>query len=348
MTERASRVGLLGCGRIGRVHADLLAGSVADLTLAAVFDPMSELAEEVGGRLRVPVAQSAQELVDSADIDAVAVCTSTDTHAELVVAAAKSGKAIFCEKPVSLNLDEVDRALAAVDEAGVLLHVGFNRRFDPGHRAVRDAVAAGEIGDVHLVRISSRDPLPPPLEYAAVSGGLFLDMTIHDFDMARFVTGSEVEEVYAQGAIRIVPELREFGDIDTAVVQLRHANGCLTLIDNSRQAVYGYDQRVEAFGSAGVARSENPALNNTVVYGADGGRTAGPAHSFVVRYRQSYQDQWSAFAQALRTGGPAGPGGDARAPLVIAFAALQSHREHRPITLTRTDHTTTQDRNEVR
>ena len=175
-----------------------------------------------------------------------------------MIEAARAGKAIFCEKPISLDLGQVDEALAIVHEAGVPIQVGFNRRFDAAHKSVRDAVASGELGDVHLVRITSRDPAPPPIEYIKVSGGIFLDMTIHDFDMARYVTGSEVVEVYAQGAVRVDPAIGEAGDVDTAAVMLRHENGCITTIDNSRQAVYGYDQRVEAFGSGGLAASDNP------------------------------------------------------------------------------------------
>src|SRR5262249_4178655 len=251
------RIGLLGAGRIGRLHADLLAGRVAGASLAAVCDADPEAAGEVGARLRVPAVASSAELFGHPDVDAIAICTSTDTHAEAIVAAASTGKAIFCEKPVALDLDEIDRALAAVDESGVLFHVGFNRRFDPGHASVREAVSSGAIGDVHLVRISSRDPAPPPLWYAPTSGGLLLDLTLHDLYMGRFVTGSEVVEVYARGGVRITPELVELGDVDTAVATLLHENGALTVIDNSRQAVYGFDQRVEAFGSRGVAASED-------------------------------------------------------------------------------------------
>ena len=196
----------------------------------------------------------------SDDVDAVAICSSTDTHVPLLmIEAADSGKAIFCEKPISLDLGQVDEALAIVREAGVPIQIGFNRRFDAAHKSVRDAVADGELGDVHLVRITSRDPAPPPIEYVKLSGGIFLDMTIHDFDMARYVTGSEVVEVYAQGAVRVDPAIGEAGDVDTAAVMLRHDDGCITTIDNSRQAVYGYDQRVEAFGSGRDGGVREPA-----------------------------------------------------------------------------------------
>ncbi len=240
------RIGVIGVGRIGRMHAELLAREVAGVTLTCVHDPLAGADD-----LPVP-AVGLDELLGA--VDAVAICSSTPTHADLIVAAAQAGKAIFCEKPVSLDLAEVDRALAAVEAAGVPFQIGFNRRFDPAHAAV----AAADVGEPQLVRISSRDPAPPPIAYIKASGGIFLDMTIHDFDMARFVAKSEVVEVFARGAVRVDPAIGEAGDVDTAVVVLEHANGCLTTIDNSRQAVYGYDQRVEVFGSTGIAASENP------------------------------------------------------------------------------------------
>ena len=206
MSERGDlRIGVLGCGRIGRMHAELLARRVPDASLAVVYDAVESLATEVAGSLGARVGSSVDDVMYDADIDAVAISSSTDTHVDLLVRAAEAGKPIFCEKPISLDLGEVTRALDAVSAAGVPLQIGFNRRFDPGHRAVRDAVATGELGSLHLVRISSRDPAPPPLEYIAVSGGIFLDMTGHDFDMARFVTGSDAVEVYAQGSVWLRP-----------------------------------------------------------------------------------------------------------------------------------------------
>jgi myo-inositol 2-dehydrogenase / D-chiro-inositol 1-dehydrogenase len=187
---RPLRIGVIGVGRIGRMHAELLARRVPGAALAMVHDAFADTAESVGTELRVPVAGSAEELLRAPDVDAVAICSSTDTHADLIVAAARAGQATFCEKPISLELSEVDRALAAVDEAGVAFQIGFNRRFDAAHAAVAAAVADGTVGDPHLVRISSRDPAPPPMAYVRGSGGIFLDMTIHDFDMARFVSGS--------------------------------------------------------------------------------------------------------------------------------------------------------------
>jgi myo-inositol 2-dehydrogenase/D-chiro-inositol 1-dehydrogenase len=286
----------------------------------------------VGEELGVPVADSPEELLASPDVDAVAICSSTDTHPELLVAAARAGKAIFCEKPVSLDLAEVDRALAAVRAAGVPFQIGFNRRFDPAHAAVAAAVAGGELGEPQLARITSRDPAPPPLEYIRASGGIFLDMTIHDFDMARFVVGSEVVEVYARGGVRVDPAFAGAGDVDTAVVVLEHANGCLTTIDNSRQAVYGYDQRVEVFGSTGMAASENPLAHSAVVRTASGMRSATLPYFFLERYIPSYVREWEAFVAAVNGGTtPVVTGGDARAPLVIGLAAWRSLREGRPV-----------------
>jgi myo-inositol 2-dehydrogenase / D-chiro-inositol 1-dehydrogenase len=328
----AVRVGVIGVGRIGRMHADLLASQVRGAVLAAVCDAVPETAAEVAEELRVPAAGSLEELLAAPDVDAVAICSSTDTHAELLVAAARAGKAIFCEKPVSLDLEEVDRALAAVLEAGVPFQIGFNRRFDPAHQSVHEAVSEGAVGDPQLVRISSRDPSPPPLDYVRSSGGIFLDMTIHDFDMARYVTGSEVEQVYATGTLRIEPSFAEVQDVDTAAVLLTHEDGCITTIDNSRRAVYGYDQRVEVFGSKGMASSENPLEHSAVVRTAEGARLPTLPYFFLERYVPSYVREWEAFARSVLAGEPPPVGvEDARAPLVIGLAALRSLRDGRPV-----------------
>ncbi len=326
------RIGVIGTGRIGRLHAELLARRVAGAHVAMVYDRHTASALVVADDLGVPVAASADELIGSAQVDAVAICTSTDTHVDLILAAAAAGKAIFCEKPVSLDLAAVDAALHAVATAGSTFQIGFNRRFDPAHAAVRAAVANGTVGEAHLVRITSRDPEPPPLDYVRTSGGIFLDMTIHDFDMARFVTGSEVVAVSAHGALRIRPEFAEAGDVDTAIVTLEHADGCLTAIDNSRQAPYGYDQRVEVHGARGMAASENPLEHTALVRSAAGTETPPLPFFFLDRYVPSYLAQWEAFVTACQTGAPGTPGlADARAPLVIGLAALRSRTERRRV-----------------
>ena len=314
------------------MHAELLHQRVEGATVAAVHDIVPAAARSVGSRLGIPVAESSRCVFEDGSIDAVAICTSTDTHVDVMIAAARAGKAIFCEKPLSLDLAEVDRGLAAVDRAGVYLQVGFNRRFDASHQAVRDAVASGEVGELHLVRITSRDPEPPPIPYVKVSGGIFLDMTIHDFDMARFITGSEVVEVYAKGDVLVDPEIGAAGDLDTAVVVLTHENRAISTIDNSRRAVYGYDQRVEAFGSGGVASSGNPLITTTVLRGAAGGRLPTLPYFFLDRYIPSYLAGWRAFIDAVREGKPSPvDGADGRAPLVIGLAAWKSVREGRPV-----------------
>ena len=328
---RTIRIGLIGAGRIGRVHAELLARRVPGAAVGIVHDVHTPFAVEVGAMVGVPVAGSVDEVLAS-DVDAVAICSSADTHVELMVAAAGAGKAVFCEKPVSLDLEELERGLDAIEAAGVPFQVGFNRRFDPAHASVAEAVAAGRIGEPHLVRISSRDPEPPPLEYVRTSGGLFLDMTIHDFDMARFVTGSEVVEVFARGGLRVAPAFAQAGDIDTALVTLVHASGCLTAIDNCRATAYGFDQRVEAFGSDGMAASENPPAHTGVLTTAEGAHRPPLPHFFLERYLPSYELEWQAFVGALRAGTPPPVGvHDARAPLVIGLAAWQSLREGRVV-----------------
>ncbi len=325
------RIGILGAGRIGRLHAELLRYQVVGIRPTAIYD-ISPIGAEVGKELGIPVAQSAEEIFGDPTIDAVAICTSTDTHSALLIRAAAAGKAVFCEKPISLDLKPVDRALSAVNEAGIYLQVGFNRRFDPSHQAVRQAVRDGEVGKVHLVRITSRDPAPPPIPYIRVSGGIFLDMTIHDFDMARYVAGSEVTEVYARGEVRVDEKIGEAGDLDTAVVVLTHENRAITIIDNSRSAAYGYDQRVEAFGSNGMAISRNPQADTALILNHRGTQGAPLPYFFTERYVASYLAQWQAFVEALGSG-LASPvnGTDGRAPLVIGLAAWKSVREKRPV-----------------
>jgi myo-inositol 2-dehydrogenase/D-chiro-inositol 1-dehydrogenase len=328
------RFAVLGVGRIGSMHADLLSNRVDGATVSTVFDVAEDVAASVAGSIGSRVAGSLDEAVRADDVDAVAICTSTDTHVDAMVAAASAGRAIFCEKPIALDVDQVDRGLDATESAGVPLQIGFNRRFDPSHKAVADAVARGAVGDVHLCMITSRDPGPPPIDYIRVSGGLFNDMTIHDFDMARYVVRSEVVEVFARGAVRVDPAIGEAGDVDTAVVVLTHENGAITTINNSRKAVYGYDQRVEVFGSEGMASSDNFHDFNSILATADGFRSPRLQDFFLERYTQSYVDQWSAFVDYASVGGDSPvSGADGRAPLVIGTAAALSMHEGRSVAI---------------
>jgi myo-inositol 2-dehydrogenase/D-chiro-inositol 1-dehydrogenase len=315
------------------MHAEIIANEIEGAAVAGVFDVNEAAAAAVADELRVPV-MTVEEMLASPDVDAVAVCSSTDTHVELIERAAAAGKAIFCEKPVSLDLAEVDKALAAVEKFQVPFMVGFNRRFDPTHAAVQEAVASGRVGEPHIARLSSRDPAPPPVEYIKVSGGIFVDMMIHDFDMARFVVGSPVTKVYATGAVRIDPAIGEAGDLDTAVVTLTHENGCITVIDNSRQAVYGYDQRMEVLGSTGMAMSENPMKNSAMVYTSTERQGSVLPYFFLDRYTDSYRIEWEAFVRYIRDGGPSPvSGADGRAPVAIGIAAWDSYHSGVPVTV---------------
>ena len=329
------RVGLIGAGRIGRVHAENLAYRIPEADLVAVSDIFAEAAHKLAAELSIPAAyEDHRRILEDNRIDAVLICSSTDTHAQLIEEAAQAGKQMFCEKPIALDLQKIDRALAEVDRAGVKLMIGFNRRFDPNFRRVREIVAAGEIGQPQILRITSRDPAPPPIEYVKVSGGIFVDMTIHDFDMARYLMGSEVEAIYAAGGVLVVPAIGEAGDVDTAVTTLHFASGALGIIDNSRQAVYGYDQRVEVFGSAGCVTADNNYPNTAHVSDAQRVHRDLPLNFFMERYTESYVAEIGAFVRCILDDTPPPvTGTDGRIPVVMGFAAKKSVEEGRPVRL---------------
>jgi myo-inositol 2-dehydrogenase/D-chiro-inositol 1-dehydrogenase len=329
------RVGIIGAGRIGRLHAENITRLVPEAEVAGIADVDLAAAERVAASLGVPRAVADyRRLLDDGAIQAVLICSSTNTHAEIACAAAEAGKHIFCEKPVDLSLERIDQVLAAVERAGVKLQVGFNRRFDPSFAQVQRVVAEGKIGQPHLLRITSRDPAPPPLAYVRASGGIFLDMTIHDFDMARFLMGSEVTEVSTAGAVLVDPAIGAEGDLDTALVTLRFANGALGAIDNSRRAVYGYDQRVEVFGDAGMAAAGNHTPDAHVVSDAAGVHSAKPLYFFLERYTAAYVAEVRAFVAAVCNDEPVPvTGRDGRIPVVMALAARRSYDLRRPVRL---------------
>lgn len=326
-------VGLIGAGRIGRLHAEHLAYRIPGVNLRIVADVVEESARETARRCRVPQAvRDYRAILDDLEIDAVVICSATDTHARIIEEAAQAGKQIFCEKPIDHNLAVIDRALVAVEKAGVKFQVGFNRRFDANFRRVRQAVVQGEIGRPHLLHLISRDPGPPPLAYIKVSGGMFLDMTIHDFDMARYLMGSEIEEVYTTAAVMVDPAIGEAGDVDTALVLLKFANGALGTIDNSRKAVYGYDQRVELFGSAGTVSTGNNYPNTAILSGAGRIQRDLPLNFFMERYLDSYLAEMTEFVAAVLNDRPTPvSGADGRVAVVIGLAARRSYDEHRPV-----------------
>jgi myo-inositol 2-dehydrogenase / D-chiro-inositol 1-dehydrogenase len=335
MSTKKLRVGILGAGRIGRVHAESLAFRLPETKTVAITDINHKAAEELAARCGIPrVAASAEEILGDESIEAVLICTNTPTHAELIVKAAEAGKHIFCEKPIALELDKIDWALAAVKKAGVKLQVGFNRRFDSNFLRVRQAVADGEIGKPSLMHIISRDPAPPPMEFVRTSGGIFRDMMIHDFDMARYLMGDEVEEIYAAGGVLVEPAFKAEDDLDSAVVVLHFRSGAIGTIDNSRKAVFGYDQRVEILGSKGKIASENRFANEVVVSGEKSVYTDLPLNFFMQRYTESFALELQLFVQAVIANKPTPvTGDDARVPVVMALAARKSYDEHRPVRL---------------
>jgi myo-inositol 2-dehydrogenase/D-chiro-inositol 1-dehydrogenase len=334
MTTRL-RIGVIGAGRIGKFHTENLSTRIPGAEVAAVADVNLSAAQALANRLHVPVAcEDYHILLADPAIDAVAVCSSTDTHARIVIEAAQAGKHIFCEKPIDFDLARIDVALTAVKTAGVKLQIGFNRRFDPNFRKVHQMIADGKIGEPHIIRITSRDPAPPPVAYIKVSGGMFLDMTIHDFDMARYLSGSDVVEVYTAAGVMVDPAIGEAGDVDTAVITLRFASGAIGTIDNSRKAVYGYDQRVEVFGSGGMIQAHNNTPDNDVYANADGVHSAKPLYFFLERYTESFIAEMKEFVKSvLEDTATAVTGQDGRIPVVIGMAARKSYLEHRPVML---------------
>jgi myo-inositol 2-dehydrogenase / D-chiro-inositol 1-dehydrogenase len=335
MTTNQLNVGIIGAGRIGKVHAENLAFRVPEARALAITDLNRDAAERVAARCGIPtVADSVDKILANRAIQAVLICSSTDTHAELIIRAAQAGKHIFCEKPIAHSLGRIDAALAATRQAGVKLQIGFNRRFDPNFARVRAAVANGEIGTPRLLHIISRDPAPPPVSYVKVSGGIFLDMTIHDFDMARFLIGDEVEEIYTVAGVMVDPAIGEAGDLDTALLVLRFRNGVIGTIDNCRQAAYGYDQRAEILGSAGSIATANCYPNQATISTGQNVRRDLPLSFFMERYTDSFATEVRSFVQSVVEDKPtAVTGMDGRIPVVMGLAARKSYDERRAVKL---------------
>jgi len=334
------KIGVIGAGRIGKVHIKNISLFVPELTIKTVADPFAnEQTEAFAKQFGIAnVTKNADEILNDPEIEAVAICSSTDTHAKYIIEAAKAGKHIFCEKPIATDIPKIKEALEVVKKAGVKLQIGFVRRFDHNHRAVYDMVRAGKVGKPHLVKISSRDPAPPPIAYVKVSGGIFMDMMIHDFDMIRFLAGDEVEEVYAAGAVLVDPAIGAEGDVDTSIVTLKFKGGTIGVIDNSRKAVYGYDQRVEVFGEKGVAIDVND-TPNTAIFADANGTVGGTAFQIMWdRYEQAFVSEMKAFAKAVANDEePQVTGLDGLYPVLIAAAALKSLKENRPVKISEID-----------
>jgi myo-inositol 2-dehydrogenase/D-chiro-inositol 1-dehydrogenase len=328
-------LGIVGAGRIGKLHAENLAVNrkVRIKTISDVQND-SKLVEWASSLGIENVTDDFNEILSDVEIDAILICSPTNTHVPMIIQAAEAGKHIFCEKPISLDYIDSKRALNAAQKANVKLQIGFNRRFDHNFKRVREAVLEGNIGDIHIVKITSRDPSPPPAEYIQGSGGLFMDMAIHDFDMARYLTGSEVVEVSAKGAVLVDPVFGQFGDVDTAIITLKFANGALGVIDNSRKAVYGYDQRVELFGNEGCVSISNDFENSAEWSTSQGVFKDKPKLFFLERYNGAYIDEMNQFvASLLNNQDVLVSGNDGLQAELIAAAAKQSLQENRTVSL---------------
>ena len=294
------KIGIIGAGRIGKVHLESISYHVKNATVTAMADPfMNEETEKLIRSYGVSkVTKDYKDILNDKDIDAVLVCSSTDTHAAISIEAINAGKHVFCEKPVDHSIEKIQAVADALKEhPDIKFQVGFNRRFDHNFAAIRKAYDDGKIGEAHILKITSRDPEPPNPAYIKVSGGIFLDMTIHDFDMACFLTDSDVEELYVNSAVLVDPAIGEQGDVDTAIITMKMANGALAVIDNSRKAAYGYDQRAELFGSKGMVATSNDTVSSAVISNADGVTGEKPLFFFLERYMDSFSEEMRQFTE---------------------------------------------------
>ena len=329
------KIGIIGAGRIGKVHLESISYHVKNATVTAMADPfMNEETEKLIRSYGVSkVTKDYKDILNDKDIDAVLVCSSTDTHAAISIEAINAGKHVFCEKPVDHSIEKIQAVADALKEhPDIKFQVGFNRRFDHNFAAIRKAYDDGKIGEAHILKITSRDPEPPNPAYIKVSGGIFLDMTIHDFDMACFLTDSDVEELYVNSAVLVDPAIGEHGDVDTAIITMKMANGALAVIDNSRKAAYGYDQRAELFGSKGMVATSNDTVSSAVISNADGVTGEKPLFFFLERYMGSFSEEMRQFTEAVINDTEVPVGIHAGLQSVkIGLAARKSVEEHRPV-----------------
>ncbi|MBL30670.1 MAG: inositol 2-dehydrogenase [Flavobacteriaceae bacterium] len=325
------KIGVAGLGRIGKIHLNNLL-QLNNVEVIGVTDPAPEALEYSIDKGVKNTYETFNDLVTVDRLDAVVISTPTHTHANYVETSARLGKHIFCEKPLDLNIQRVKDVLKVVDKSKVKLMIGFNRRFDNEFRKVKDSINNGEIGDPHVVKITSRDPSPPPLDYIKNSGGIFLDMTIHDFDMARFIVDKEIDEIYVKGEALIDEKIKKEGDIDTAVIIMKYVDSSMAVIDNSRKAVYGYDQRIEVFGSKGMIQANNVKVDNSKLYNQNGTISSLPMDFFLERYMEAYKIEIKHFVDSVTKGIPISvSGNDGLKSLQIGLAAKKSLAENRPV-----------------
>jgi len=335
MTAGKLQLGVLGVGRIGKIHAENLVGRIPGAELSVLADVFPDELKSVAAKLGVSrIFPDYRDVINLPDIDAVVICTPTNTHYEIILDAATAGKDIFCEKPIELSIDKIKTINQTVEKCGVQLMVGFNRRFDPNFSKLREMIDSGKVGQPQILRITSRDPAPPPENYLRGSGGIFLDMTIHDFDTARFLMATEVKEVYAKADVLVDPVFKKVGDWDTAVVTLTFQSGALGTIDNSRKAAYGYDQRVEVFGSEGMIGIKNKTPDEHVYFNRTGEHSPLPLNFFLERYADSYLNEMRTFVDAVKNDKPVPVSGhDGLMAVAIGVAATKSAKENRPVEL---------------
>ncbi len=327
-------VGIIGAGRIGKVHCESIMRYVKSATVKAIADPFlnDETKEWAKGLGVNEFYTDYHKILEDKDIQAVLICSSTDTHSTISLEAIAAGKHIFCEKPIDHDVNKILEVKKALENSNVKYQVGFNRRFDHNFKAARKTVEGGQIGDLNILKVCSRDPGAPPVSYIKVSGGIFLDMTIHDFDMVRFMSGSEVEEVFAYGAVLVDPAIGEAGDIDTAVISMKLANGAIAVIDNCRRASYGYDQRVEAFGSLGQVAISNDSESTAVISDANGVHGEVPLNFFLERYMGAYVEEVSQFVDCVVNDKPIAVGLECGLqPVLIGIAAKKSLETGMPV-----------------
>jgi myo-inositol 2-dehydrogenase/D-chiro-inositol 1-dehydrogenase len=324
---------VLGVGRIGKIHSENLLARIPGAELAVLADVSPQELKAAAARLEISrTFPDYRDVIGLPDIAAVVICTPTNTHSQMILDAAAAGKHIFCEKPVELPIQRMKTINDEVEKTGVQLMVGFMRRFDPNFSKLRAIIDSEKIGQVQILRITSRDPAPPPENYLRASGGIFLDMTIHDFDMARFLMAAEVKEIYAKADVLVDPVFKNVGDWDSAVVTLTFENGALGTIDNSRKAVYGYDQRVEAFGSGGMVAVKNKTPDDHVYLDGTGVHSSLPLNFFLERYAESYLNEMRAFVDSIRNDKPVPvTGKDGLMSVAIGLAATKSAKENREV-----------------
>ena len=329
-------VGIIGAGRIGKVHTESISNFVRNARIKIVADPFmnDQTAQWLKSMGVENTCTDYHDILNDPEIQAVLICSSTNTHSPISLEAIAAGKHVFCEKPIDHDLTKIKQVVEALKGSNIKYQVGFNRRHDHNFAAVKQAITDGKVGDVHIIKITSRDPEPPSAQYAAVSGGMFLDMTIHDFDMVRFLAGCDAEEIYVQSAVLVDPAIGEAGDVDTAVITLKMENGAIAVIDNSRRAAYGYDQRAEVFGSKGMVATANDTLSTAVLSNGDGVTGEKPLYFFLERYMQSFATEVKGFINAIENDTDTLVGvEDGLKPVLMGIAAKKSVLEHRPVKL---------------